>query len=96
MRPSFAAAVTVTLALISYTGLAPTPAQAAHAGDAYRNVDRSNDLGNDTGDSRVEGLNSSQLDQNYHGTWQMRPPAPDAPPPQTVAPIYPPPPPGAR
>jgi hypothetical protein len=28
-------------------------------------VDPRNDRGNDTGDSQIEGLNQSQLDQNY-------------------------------
>jgi hypothetical protein len=53
--------------LVVGTGLAfaPRPALAAHAGAPYTNVDHSNDAGNDTGDSRVEGLNASQLNQNY-------------------------------
>jgi hypothetical protein len=49
------------------SGLAVTarPALAAHAGAPYTNVDPSNDRGNNTGDSQVEGLNERQLDQNY-------------------------------
>jgi hypothetical protein len=41
------------------------PALAAHAGAPYTNVNPSNDRGNNTGDSQVEGLNERQLDQNY-------------------------------
>jgi hypothetical protein len=57
--------------------LAPTPAQAANAGAPYTNVDRSNDRGNDTGDSRVDGLNSAQLDGNYRGPVEQRGTAPN-------------------
>jgi hypothetical protein len=46
---------------------AAKPALAAHAGAPYTNVDPRNDRGNDTGDSQIDGLNQSQLDQNY---WQ--------------------------
>jgi hypothetical protein len=52
------------------TALAPTGAYAAHAGAPYTNVDHSNDAGNDTGDSRVDGLNANQLNENYRGTVQ--------------------------
>jgi hypothetical protein len=45
--------------------LAPWPALAAHAGAPYTNVDPSNDRGNNTGDSQIEGMNQRQLDQNY-------------------------------
>ena len=38
---------------------------AAHAGAPYTNVDSRSDRGNDIGDSQIEGLNQSQLDQNY-------------------------------
>jgi hypothetical protein len=64
-------------ALMVGTGylLAPIPAHAAHAGAPYSNVDHSNDLGNDTGDSRVDKLNSNQLNENYHGPLQLRAPA---------------------
>ena len=67
--------------------LAPGAALAAHAGAPYTNVDHSNDMGNDTGDSRVEGLNAAQLNQNYQGPVQMRAPAmaPSTPP---TAPAY--------
>lgn len=53
--------------LASGSGLAftPSPALAAHAGAPYTNVDHSNDLGNNTGDSQIDGLNQRQLDQNY-------------------------------
>ncbi len=64
-------AVTLTPAL----ALAPSSVLAAHAGDPYRNVDHSNDMGNDTGDSKVEGLNAGQLDENYRGPVELRSPA---------------------
>ena len=41
------------------------PTMAAHAGAPYTNVDSRSDRGNDIGDSQIEGLNQSQLDQNY-------------------------------
>ena len=53
------------LALGSGLAFAPRPALAAHAGAPYTNVDTSNDSGNNTGDSQVEGLNERQLNQNY-------------------------------
>jgi hypothetical protein len=40
------------------------PVLAANADAPYSNVDKSNDRGNDTGDSRVDSLNRSQLDEN--------------------------------
>ena len=43
----------------------PRPALAANAGTPYAKVDRSNDRGNNTGDSQVEDLNQRQLNQNY-------------------------------
>ena len=48
-------------------GLAFTPrtAMAAHSGTPYANIDQSNDRGNNTDDSQIEGLNERQLDQNY-------------------------------
>jgi len=53
------------LVLGSGFAFAPRPALAAHAGAPYTNVNPSNDRGNNTGDSQVEGLNERQLDQNY-------------------------------
>lgn len=53
--------------------------RAANADNPYGNVDRRNDSGNDTGDSRVDGLNAGQLDRNYRGpTYQpgQAPPQP--------------------
>jgi hypothetical protein len=75
--------MTKTLAYVSALALAvgagylvaPSPAQAAHAGAPYTNVDHSNDVGNDTGDSRVDSLNGGQLNQNYHGPLELRAPA---------------------
>ena len=59
--------------LVVGSGLAfaPRPALAAHAGAPYTNVDHSNDAGNDTGDSQVEGLNARQLNQNYWNAAQQ-------------------------
>jgi hypothetical protein len=71
------------------TVLAPSGAYAAHAGAPYTNVDHSNDAGNDTGDSRVDGLNAAQLNGNYRGPLEVRPPAQT----QTMVPAQPPPPP---
>jgi hypothetical protein len=79
----------VAVAAAPVFALAPGPVFAAHAGAPYTNVDHSNDMGNDTGDSRVEGLNSSQLNENYHGPVQLRAPADSAPgtPPAMQAPV---------
>ena len=57
------------------TALAPSMAHAANANNPYGNVDHSNDMGNDTGDSQVEGLNAQQLDENYRGPVQVGPPS---------------------
>jgi hypothetical protein len=76
------------------TVLAPSGAYAAHAGAPYSNVDHRNDMGNDTGDSRVDGLNAGQLNENYKGPVEARPPAQT----QMMVPSQqppPPPPPGA-
>jgi hypothetical protein len=79
----------VAVAAVPVFALAPGPVFAAHAGAPYTNVDHSNDMGNDTGDSQVEGLNSSQLNENYQGPVQMRAPANPAPamPPAVQAPF---------
>lgn len=50
------------------------PALAAHAGAPYQNVDRQNDAGNDTGDSKVDDLNAQQLNSNYYRTHPAPPP----------------------
>jgi hypothetical protein len=76
-----------TFALAAVPALAPAAAFAAHAGAPYTSVDHSNDMGNDTGDSRVEGLNSAQLNQNYSGPVQMRAPG-MVPPTAATAPGY--------
>ncbi len=44
--------------------LAPVPAPAANADNPQGNIDRSNDAGDDTGDSKVDELNKGQLDEN--------------------------------
>ncbi len=48
-------------------GCGVAPAMAANADQPYKNVDKRNDSGNDTGDSRVDGLNRAQLDENQKG-----------------------------
>lgn len=68
----------VTVALVPAFGLAPSTGFAAHAGAPYTNVDHSNDAGNDTGDSRVEGLNAGQLNENYRGPLELRAPSASA------------------
>ncbi len=68
MKPAMKSIAVLSGTLLAFgVGLAfaPHSALAAHAGAPYTNVDRSNDLGNDTGDSQVEELNQRQLDQNY-------------------------------
>jgi hypothetical protein len=56
-------------ALVFATGvtLVPVASYAAHAGAAYKNVDKKTDQGNDTGDAKVDELNAAQLNKNYHG-----------------------------
>ena len=61
------AALFAALALVATPALLPSVAHAAHAGAPYKNVDKRNDAGNDTGDSRVDDLNARQLNQNYQG-----------------------------
>jgi hypothetical protein len=81
--------------LAATTALAPSTARAANAGNPYGNVDHSNDAGNDTGDSRVDGLNAQQSNENYKGVVEPRPPRgtvmavparPDMPPPPGMPP----------
>ena len=72
-------------AAASVFALMPSAVLAAHAGDPYRNVDRSNDRGNDSGDARVEGLNNGQLNENYRGPLELRTPATNPPMAQTPA-----------
>ena len=85
MKMILAAASVAALGL--GTVLAPSGAYAANANNPYGNVDHRNDMGNDTGDSRVEGLNSAQLNQNYSGPVQLRAPA-MAPPTAATPPGY--------
>jgi hypothetical protein len=82
----------VAFALAPALACAPSPAYAAHAGAPYTNVDHSNDMGNDTGDSKVEGLNAGQLNENYNGPLQLRTPSTDPGPgvPTGPAPLSPP------
>ena len=65
----------LAISAASVLALTPSTVFAAHAGDPYRNVDHSNDMGNDTGDLRVEGLNDQQRNENYRGPLQLRAPA---------------------
>jgi hypothetical protein len=65
----------LAMAMASALVLAPAQVQAANADNPYGNVDHSNDRGNDTGDSKVEGLNKGQLNQNYSGPSEMRAPS---------------------
>jgi len=60
-------ALLLALALLIGPFLAPVPALAANADNPYGNVNRRNDAGNDTGNSKVDQLNAGQLNQNYHG-----------------------------
>ncbi len=50
-------------ALTLASGATLRPAYAAHAGAPYQNVDKKNDAGNDTGDSKIDQLNAAQLNQ---------------------------------
>jgi hypothetical protein len=61
------AALFAALALVAAPAIMPSAAHAAHAGAPYKNVDKRNDAGNDTGDSKVDQLNAAQLNQNYQG-----------------------------
>jgi hypothetical protein len=69
LLPAVAFAFAPALAFVS------SPVLAANANAPYSNVDHSNDMGNNTGDSKVEGLNSGQLNENYKGPLQMRTPS---------------------
>lgn len=74
------------VALLPAFALAPSAAFAAHAGAPYSNVDHSNDMGNNTGDSQVDGLNAGQLNENYRGPVQLRAPSATAQTPPAYAP----------
>jgi hypothetical protein len=74
----------IALALAPALAFTASPALAAHAGAPYTNVDHSNDAGNDTGDSKVDGLNAGQLNENYRGPLQLRAPAAPAQPQTTI------------
>ena len=54
--PALAAAVLLSLASSSVL--------AANADNPQGNIDRGNDAGGDTGDSKVDDLNKGQLDEN--------------------------------
>ncbi len=61
------ATMLAAFALVAAPAMIPSVAHAAHAGAPYKNVDKRNDAGNDTGDSKVDQLNAQQLNQNYQG-----------------------------
>jgi hypothetical protein len=77
-----------SVALVPAFALTPSAGFAAHAGAPYANVDHSNDMGNDTGDSRVEGLNSGQLNENYQGPLELRAPSASTAQSAPTAPAY--------
>jgi hypothetical protein len=85
----------VTFGFAGTMALIQSDAHAADAANPYGNVDHRNDDGNDTGDSRVGGLNSAQLNKNYKGPVELLAPAAPA----VTGPAQPPPgmppPPGA-
>ena len=68
--------------LAAALAVSAAPAFAANADQPYKNVDKTNDKGNDTGNGRVEDLNRGQLDQNQKPSGQSA--LGDAP--QTAAP----------
>jgi hypothetical protein len=57
-------AASLVVAFAAGMALTPSPLLAANADAPYSNVDKRNDAGNDTGNSKVEGLNKGQLDEN--------------------------------
>jgi hypothetical protein len=75
MRQILLAVRLVTLGVAGTIALASPAAHAANADNPYGNVDHSNDAGNNTGDSRVDGLNANQLNENYKGSVQPRAPS---------------------
>jgi hypothetical protein len=77
------AVAALAIAAVPALALSPNTGSAAHAGAPYRDVDRSNDTGNDTGDARVEGLNDQQRDEDYRGPLELRAPASHPPTAQT-------------
>jgi hypothetical protein len=95
MNKVLLAASLVTFGLGATMALSPSAAHAANANNPYGNVDHSNDAGNDTGDSKVGGLNAQQLNENYKGPLELRAPAgPTTVVPAQPQPGMPPPPPG--
>jgi len=61
------AALLSAVALAAGVAMAPAVCYAANAGSPYSNVNKQNDRGNDTGDSKVDSLNNAQTNQNYQG-----------------------------
>jgi hypothetical protein len=75
MKKTLLAAGLITFGLGPMMGLTWSAAHAANADNPYGNVDHRNDAGNNTGDSRVDGLNANQLNGNYKGAVEPRPPS---------------------
>ncbi|HEY0181617.1 MAG TPA: hypothetical protein VGC09_02315 [Rhodopila sp.] len=85
MKQILVAAGLVVIGAGAAITVGPSVAFAANAGDPYGNVDHRNDAGNDTGDSRVDGLNANQSNENYRGSVEPRAPSGT----QMVAPTQP-------
>lgn len=75
MKNALLATVLATFAIGASLTLAQMSAFAANADNPYGNVDHRNDAGNDTGDSKIDGLNAQQLNQNYKGPLELRTPS---------------------
>lgn len=73
----------LAVACVPAWALTPSLVLAAHADDPYRNVDHSDNKGNDIGDSQVAGVNRSQLNETYRGRVELRGPAANSPTAQT-------------
>ena len=56
-------ALLTAFTLAATPAMIPVAAHAAHAGAPYKNVNKKNDAGNDTGDAKVDQLNQAQLDK---------------------------------
>ena len=88
MRPT-ALLPAIALALGTTLAVATAPGHAANANNPYGNVDHRNDAGNDTGDSQVDKLNQSQLNENYRGPVTYPNGTTVVPPAAQPAPAYP-------
>ena len=75
MRNSRLLVVVIALGCMGLAGMTAPASFAASADHPYSNVDHRQDAGNDTGDHRVGTLNEGQLNRNYQGPVQVRPPS---------------------